>query len=423
MNYQSFIFERYSYENTTRTAEFAYSFDGRRSFVEHVTFDSSTQYNEAALDRALWLAFLVVGVSYYKCYPTKHVMFAHHTLSASDTKLLSRVYRDGLSQFMFENDLALEDMASFEAGDRSDEPVNYKDEGILVLQSGGKDSLLLGQMQSEKSISFATMYMSSQGNYPKVLDDVTGRPPRVILRHVDLEALRQANEDGALNGHVPITFITLSYALIDAILNSENTVLAAIGREGNEAHEWIGDLAVNHQWSKTWEAEQLLAEYVHATISPDIHIGSPLRGFSELHIAELFVQKAWAKYGHRFSSCNLANYKQGQSNESLTWCGECPKCANSFLLFAPFVEPDELASLFDGQNLFAKSSLSDTFKGLLGIDGVMKPFECVGETEELRAAYHMARERFGTGTYSLPFNVATTDFDYLSIGPSQYLVQ
>ncbi len=93
------------------------------------------------------------------------------------------------------------------------------------------------------------------------------------------------------------------------------------------------------------------------------------------------------------------------------------------MLFAPFVEPDELASLFDGQNLFAKSSLSDTFKGLLGIDGVMKPFECVGETEELRAAYHMARERFGTGTYSLPFNVATTDFDYLSIGPSQYLVQ
>jgi len=60
--------------------------------------------------------------------------------------------------------------------------------------------------------------------------------------------------------------------------------------------------------------------------------------------------------------------------------------------------------------------LTETFKGLLGIDGVMKPFECVGEVDELRLAYHMAWENFGTESYQLSFDVPKGDFDYKSIG-------
>lgn len=419
MTYQRFVFEDYSFDHTSSTASFHYSFDGQQNFTERVTFEVSSDYNAGVLDRALRLAFFVAGTSYYKCFPTCEVTFARHALSEKDSAFLSAVYHDGLSQFMFENNLNLDDMATFVAGDKHDKPVEYQGNGILALQSGGKDSLLLGQLLREKTIDFSTMYMSSTGDYPRVLDDVTGRPPRIVRRMVDRDALQLAKTHSALNGHVPVTYITLCYALIDAILHRENTILAAIGREGNEAHEWIGQLAVNHQWSKTWEAEQLLVEYVQDTISPQLHVGSPLRGLSELRIAELFVEKAWAQYGHRFSSCNLANYQQGHNNDQLTWCGECPKCANSFLLFAPFVDPRELADLFGGQNLFAKATLTDTFKGLLGIEGVMKPFECVGEVDELCAAYHMARERYGTETYSLPFDVPASNFDYLALGPVQ----
>jgi hypothetical protein len=100
---------------------------------------------------------------------------------------------------------------------------------------------------------------------------------------------------------------------------------------------------------------------------------------------------------------------QGNDNTELKWCGECPKCANSFLLFAPFVPADELKSLFNGQDLFEKPMLQETFKGLLDIDGVMKPFECVGETAELRLAYHMAEDR---GYGKLSFDVPESDFDY-----------
>jgi hypothetical protein len=185
----------------------------------------------------------------------------------------------------------------------------------------------------------------------------------------------------------------------------------SIGHEGTEAHAHIGDLAINHQWSKTWEAEQLFAEYVAKYVSPDLKIGSPLRSFSELKISELFVKHAWEKFGHSFSSCNVANYRQRADNSRLKWCGNCPKCANAYILFAPFVAAKELQGLFEGQDLFTKPSLEHAFKGLLGIDGVMKPFECVGEVDELRAGYH--RVDFSAGYNKLPFDVPTADYDYM----------
>ena len=122
----------------------------------------------------------------------------------------------------------------------------------------------------------------------------------------------------------------------------------------------------------------------------------------------------WLK---QFSSCNRANYEQGIDNTKLKWCGKCPKCANAFLLFAPFIEAKELKSLFNDEDLFAKPLLNETFKGLLGIDNVMKPFECVGEIDELRLAYHKAQAK--GGYEKLPFEVPDSNFNYMKEYPTQ----
>ncbi|MCA9339106.1 hypothetical protein KC939_02055, partial [Candidatus Saccharibacteria bacterium] len=223
----------------------------------------------------------------------------------------------------------------------------------------------------------------------------------------------------ALNGHVPVTFVVLSIALMEAILNRKNIVLASIGHEGEEPHAFIEDLPVTHQWSKTWKAEKLFSEYVHRYISPNISVGSPLRGYSELRIAELFTEYSWGKFGKSFSSCNRANYAQGQDNTHLKWCGECPKCANSYLLFAPFVSPHELQAIFNGQDLFTKQSLKPVFEGLLGIGDAIKPFECIGEIDELRTAYYMAKKRWRDEIGSLPFSVPEAEYDYKKEYPVQ----
>ena len=160
-----------------------------------------------------------------------------------------------------------------------------------------------------------------------------------------------------------------------------------------------------------------MADYVERYVAPGLQVGSPLRGYSELKIVELFVDRVWLELGHRFSSCNLANYQQGSDNTGLSWCGRCPKCASSFLMLAAWLPADELMGIFGGQDLFAEADLADTFKGLLGIDGVIKPFECVGEIDELRLAYQMAQSRGGYAP--LAFDVPTSEFDYQVGYPAQ----
>lgn len=406
-----FVFKSYDFNETTHVASFRYGFENGREFEERVQFEKAENYDKQLLDRALFLSFILAGTSYYKAFPSRDVVLQTGSLDAWQADFFNVVYQEGLSQFAYENQRTRDDLAHFVPNDteKTVAPLSAKGTTTISLQSGGKDSLLTATMLQEKQTPFTPWYVSSVPHHPAVLDTFSN-PLVTVQRYIDLAALNESKSQGALNGHVPVTYIIASYALIDAILRGATTVLLSIGHEGEEAHDYIGDLAVNHQWSKTWPAEKALSEYVRRYISPDIRIGSPLRGFSELKIAELFIQHAWKKYGHSFSSCNRANYMQGNDNTQLRWCGECPKCANSFLLFAPFLPAEELKSLFNGQDLFEKPLLQNTFKGLLGIDGVMKPFECVGETAELQLAYAMAQRRGGYKVLS--FTVPESTFDY-----------
>ncbi len=406
--YRSFVFEHYSYSQETGEVTFEYSFDGARKFREVVRLTPSDMYDEALLDEALKLAFILCGISYYKTFPTAEFSFRSITLTPAQAAFFTEVYRDGLSQFVYENHLTPGVVGVFTgSSDARPSPRSYDGDGSLVLQSGGKDSLLLAAMLRNNDQPFTPWYISSSGSMPKVIAQLS-EDAVCHVRRIDAAALKQAEADGGRNGHVPITYILASFAIIDAVLTGKRDILLSIGHEGDEPHAYIDDYAIRHQWAKTWHAEQLLALYVADYLSPDIRIGSPLRKYSELKIVELFVQHAWGSYAALFSSCNVANYKQGQLNEQLTWCGECAKCANSYLLFAAFVQPDELMPIFGDKNLFESSSLEDDFKGLLGIDDVVKPFECVSDVDELRKAYELA---LANGYGPLPFNVPQSDFN------------
>lgn len=409
------MFRFVSYSYLDNEAVFRYQ-DDRREYVERVKFTpGESAPDPELLDRALFLAFMVVGTSYYKVSPTRAVSIEQGDIDSWQAEFFDKVYQEGMSQFAYENNLERSDLAKFEVtNESSHQPVRYEGNGILSMQSGGKDSLLVTTMLEERGRLYAPWYCSSSDSHPSVL----GRLSSGLVtarRSIDRDALRVAAERGGMNGHVPVTYIMLSFALIQALMLGKNTILSAIGNEGVEPHAWIGDLAVNHQWSKTWEAEQLFAEYVKKHISADIRVGSPLRSFSELKIAKLFAEQSWGDFGEWFSSCNLGNYMQGADNSTLSWCGICPKCANSYLLFAPFIQQTELQQRLGG-DLFATTELVDTFKGLLGIDGVMKPFECVGEVEELRQAYQMALSR---GYTKLPFDVPESSFDIDTNYPAQ----
>lgn len=417
----TFIFDSYAFEAETGKATFRYKFDDGRGFEEVITFPSrDTEGNQEVLESALKLAFLLIGTSYAKTFPTASTRLPF-PIDEWTANFLNSVYQEGLGQFAYENNLTRHDLPHFDAT-ASEAPAttpHYEGTGVLALQSGGKDSLLVATLLRDKGVAFTPWYLTSNAeHHPRVLDSFD-EPLVTTLRTIDKPALAQSLRDGGKNGHVPVTYIAESLALIQALLLGKSEIFVSIAHEGEEPHAEIGDLSVTHQWSKTWPAEQLFAEYVRRYISADITIGSPLRSLTELRVAELFVQKAWGRYGRSFSSCNVANYQQGADNTELTWCGNCPKCANSYVLFAPYLAASELKELFNGRDLFSAPSLQDTFKGLLGVDGVIKPFECVGEIDELRYAYERAQQK---GEYEpLSFDVPPNSFDPSSVYPAQRL--
>ena len=446
-----FRFLSYYFDRSTYTATFVYQGIDNIIFTEKIFFAPKPGTNTSSfnllddpgltqlLDQAMFLAFILIGTSYYKAHPTKNIRL-DRPLDDFQARFFSTVFQEGLSQYAFENRLTRDKLATFKPtpGFQNKPAVEYRGQGVLALQSGGKDSLLVAELLNEHNINFVPWYISSSSDrsHPNVIDHLDDgfnhQKASVVYRQIDHLHLQQT---GGLNGHVPVTFIVESLALIQAILNNQNVILTSIGREGEEPHAMIGDLPVNHQWSKTWQAERLMTEYIKRYLSPDLHLGSPIRHLSELRIADLFVQKCWQKYGYSFSSCNKANYKQNNQNSTLKWCGHCAKCANSYLLFCPFIPPQFLQSLFGDKDLFLDQNLIQIFKGLLGVGGEMKPFECVGSVEELRSAYHhrmttppiplpqspgATQTTYWQPVYAnLPFRVPESDFNYLAESNNQ----
>lgn len=433
-----FEFLSYEFDEKSLRATFRYrggTPENPLEFTKITTFsdraqNSSKNYNRELLDRALFLSFIINGTSYYKAFPSREVILPF-AIDQAQADFFDHVFQEGLSQFAYENHFERKDLAHFKATSGVQNTISgiqnttsasintisgvQNTTGIIALQSGGKDSLLTAELLNENHTPWTALYVSTSGAFPKILEETDAESIELIHRDIDLETLKKAETLGGKNGHVPVTYINISLALIQAILDGKNTILTSIGHEGEEPHSIIKsttdepDLHVNHQWSKTKEAETLLQNYITNYLSPDYKVYSPLRKYSELKIAELFVQKCWQKFGHQFSSCNVINYGQRTDNSTLKWCGECAKCANSYLLFAPFLEPNELNSIFpDQKSLFEKPELIDDFKGLLGIGDNLKPFECVGEIAELRAAYHLKKP----GYKELPFEVPASDFNY-----------
>ena len=395
-----FKFKNYTFDIASSTAAFSYEGPTGIVFTEKVRFlaPENASYDKTTLNAALFFAWIILGTSYYKADPTPTVELAY-PLDEAEASFFNQIYQEGLGQFAYENHLIRENLAHFAVTKNNSTPTTNTLPGTgptLVLLSGGKDSILTAKLLEESGKKIRPVYISASTVYPEVISSFG--EPIIIERTIDHAGLEKA---AGKNGHVPVTLINEALSIIQAVLLGSSEIQLGIGREGLEPHAQIGDLLVNHQWSKTDVAQNLLKNYLKTHVATNLSIGSILENYTELEIAKLFAEHCWASYGHTFSSCNVANYKQDQTGGELKWCGKCAKCANSYLLFAPFVPAAEQKQLFNGHDLFEDPELTETFKGLLGVDGVMKPFECVASVAELRWAYKNRLPGYG----SLPFEV------------------
>jgi len=90
--------------------------------------------------------------------------------------------------------------------------------------------------------------------------------------------------------------------------------------------------------------------------------------------------------GRSHSRMNNNNNKKKQICDN--WCTKCEKCAFIYLLLSAWLNPIDVSNIF-GVNMFEDKNNIETFLRLIGAEGRMKPFECVGTFNEAKAAFHL----------------------------------
>jgi hypothetical protein len=216
---------------------------------------------------------------------------------------------------------------------------------------------------------------------------VTGLPLVRAEREIDPQLLRSA-ELGFLNGHVPVTGILSAIAVLAAVLTGRDAVVMS--------NEWSASIPtlefdghpVNHQYSKSEEFEAAFRGVLAGNPGLPQYF-SWLRDRTELWVGREFAKLG--RYHASFRSCNKAFYTE-RPRRFAHWCGQCDKCCFIDLILAPFLPARALREIFAaaGEPL-DDPALAAKFRSLLGAGA--KPFECVGEVTECRAAALLAARR------------------------------
>ena len=377
-------------------------------FEEIFRFPSVNPLSDArrnALESALNLLHWVAGVSYWKIACQGEIAFSNPPPDAWQSKSLVDIYRHGLAELAWRNRLQQPYWPDFEGFCVRDLKPAASPEGavsasvvglsnrVLVALGGGKDSLVAVERVRSAGFEPITVQIGQAALIAKTAA-AAGTEHRVIQRVLS-PRLAALNNAGAINGHVPITAINSAALVIAALLWDCDTVVFANERSADTPTLIHEGQSINHQFAKSFAFEQLLGAWLQRYVAGDLRVFSILRRDSELAVCREF--SGLTHYHDVFSSCNR-NFHLGGPRTS-RWCGHCPKCLFVYLALAPFMVPERMRSIF-GRDLLAEPGLTEGFAELLELDG-HRPFECVGEAEEARAAVRMLAESDDWNTHAV----------------------
>ncbi|MCR6495613.1 hypothetical protein LJB71_04805 [Thermomonas sp. S9] len=389
---RTFRFVRCGFDAQTGVAQLVYAFDDGPELVETVTVPGAPfaldGARAAAVQRALHLLHLIAGVSYYKAAVPGEIRIEGAPIDAATAALLERVYRNGLGEFAYRNGLDLRDRLRFPAEDAPTPaaPALGLRPHALVAIGGGKDSLVsIEALRAEGVAQTVTWIGGSQ--LIAACAAHTGLPTLNIGRQLAPQ-LFEFNRQGAWNGHIPVTAVNSAILALAALVLGVDQVVFSNERSASYGSLIPGTGEVNHQWSKGWAFESAFGDHLQSHVAADLHYYSLLRPLSELAVARQFAKTD--RYDAHFSSCNRNFHILGERPTS-RWCGVCPKCHFVFLALAPFMPKPRLVGIV-GRNLLDDPAQIPGFDALLEYQD-HKPFECVGEGRESRAAMAALAQR------------------------------
>jgi hypothetical protein len=374
-----------------------YSLDGR-DFVERVSLSPGPRWDTAAARAAARLVFLLAGVSYYKTAAPPVIDLGSTPLTDLERAFLRDFYRQGLGEYAYKNDLDLSDLR-IEAPTAPAGPAPAPASGdrlgrALVPFGGGIDSIVTVEGVRKVAADVALFVVSRPADRFAAIErpaEVSGLPVVRAGREIDPQLLRSA-ELGFRNGHVPVTGVISAIAVLAAVLDDRDVVVMS--------NEWSASVPtleyrgepVNHQYSKSAAFEAAFRDELAADPAAMPGYFSAIRDRTELWVGDKFA--ALTEYHATFRSCNKAFIIDRQRRLD-HWCGTCDKCCFIDLILAPFMSAEQLRAVFaadgGGGEPLDNPELAPKFEALLGSG--TKPFECVGEVNECRAAVVLAARR------------------------------
>ena len=366
---------------TADTLVGTFELDGR-TFVESVTFEGVGPLTTPAVTSIAQLWFLLAGLSYYKAGAARVVDVGSTPLGDAGRALLVAALREGLGEFAYRNELDLADVTVVGGGDVTRVDVSLDPDRVLVPFGGGIDSVVSSETLPLHLDQTLFILSPATGRFAplEATAAVGGHAIVRAVRRLDEAILR--GEATFFNGHVPVTAMVTLLAAVAAAASGRGGVVMSNEHSASAPNLRWGDLEVNHQWSKSFEAERLIAAALVERVGDELVVASLLRDRSEVWVAEVFSRLS--EYHHVFRSCNRA-FSQVLEERLDTWCGECDKCLFINLMLAPYLSRAHLREIFHHEPL-SDDRREAQLRVLVGAGVDVKPFECVGDPDESAVA-------------------------------------
>lgn len=379
-----FAFEGFTINNQESYIEIVYQFNLADSyfFSPSITLKKGkmvqNELSEKEIEKFAFQIGMVELISYWKAACPQKIIIKPYSLTEEQIDWWKKLYFKGLGEFFYLNSIKADQDTFVSITSESDVALNQTnckldDSRVLVPIGGGKDSSVTLQLLKDQYECIP--FLLNPGRAGLDTTEVAGFSEEqvfVIRRNIHPELL-ELNKQGFLNGHTPFSALLGFVTIFAAAITGTKYIALSNESSANEPTDIAS--GVNHQYSKSIEFESDFRSYVKTYLNSEIEYFSFLRPLSEYQIASIF-----SKFPHFFKvfrSCNAGS-------KTNSWCGKCPKCLFSYIILSPFIEKNELVSIFD-KDLFEDQELLPYFKELIGVSEV-KPFECVGTVDEVNVA-------------------------------------
>lgn len=359
-------------------------------------------YSRPLIDRIAAHIALFEGMKLCSLYPQFYDIsqIAEH-LQAPVLDLFVQIYQGVFAQHWYENQVQNYPSPDFiypkaELGKPSPQAVVASNSTILTGCGGGKDSILAMKILEESSLDFASMQYSHSiygkaDTQHQLIDQVLATVNPVKRYKISIYddfndfsfiPLYFPDLSGITAPETPVSIFESLFILLDGGYTHLCLAHEKSANTGNLFWEDLGK-PVNHQWGKSFAAEQLLNAFIRENLLSNVRYFSLLQPIYDYRIFHNFSR--YAEILPQIHSCNIQK----------PWCKKCPKCAYVWLGLMAFVEPKLVNAVFQ-DNLFDDSSLLPIYQEMIGLSA-HTPFECIGEIDESRLMMRRCLEKGLTG--------------------------